>query len=99
MNVISKSRLVRFWEKNLKAEPGLLSFYKTAKKAAWKNFSEVRQAFPSADVYRNCVIFDIGGNKFRLVAKIRYRIGRIYIRQIMTHVEYDKGKWKGDCEC
>ena len=99
MNVVAKSRLVRFWEKNPKAEPGLLTFYKIAKKATWKDFSGVRQTFPSADIYRDCVIFDIGGNKFCLVVKIRYRIGRIYVRHIMTHVEYDRGKWKDDCEC
>lgn len=99
MNIIAKKRFVEFWEKNPQAETGLSAFYRIAKKASWKDFSEVRQTFTSADIYRDCVIFDIGGNKFRLVVKIRYRTGKIYIRHIMTHAEYDKGRWKDDCEC
>lgn len=97
MNVIAKSQLVKFWEKNPQAKLGLDTFYRTARKANWKDFGEIRKDFSSADIYRDCVIFDIAGNKFRLVAKVRYRIGRVYIRRIMTHVEYDKGRWKDDC--
>ncbi len=99
MKIISKRRLREFWLEFPNAEQPLLSWYETVKKVDWKSFSEVRKTFRHADVYRDCVIFDIGGNKFRLITKIRYQKKRIYIRDILTHLGYDKDLWKEDCEC
>lgn len=99
MRIISKRRLREFWLKNPNAEQPLLNWYEAAKKVDWNNFSEVRESFRSADVYRDCVIFDIGGNKFRLITRIRYQKKRVYIRFVLTHSDYDKNLWKEDCEC
>jgi mRNA interferase HigB len=99
MKVISKRRLREFWREYPSAEQPLLSWYEIVKKAEWKNFSDVRESFRHADVYRDCVIFDIGGNKFRLITKIRYKKKRVYIRFVLTHPDYDKDLWKEDCEC
>lgn len=89
----------KFWRKFPSAEKPLLSWYETVKKVDWENFSYVRETFRHADVYRDCVIFDIGGNKFRLITKIRYQKKRVYIRFVLTHSDYDKNLWKEDCEC
>ena len=99
MRVISKRRLQEFWREYPESEKPLLSWYEIVKKSDWKNFSEVRETFRHADVYRDCVIFDIGGNKFRLITKIRYQKKRIYIRFVLNHSDYDKDFWKQDCEC
>jgi len=99
MRIISKRRLREFWLKNPNAEKPILNLYEAAKKVDWNNFSEVRESFRSADVYRDCVIFDIGGNKFRLITRIRYQKKRVYIRFVLTHSDYDKNLWKEDCEC
>lgn len=99
MRIISKRRLREFWRENPSAEKPLLSWFEIVKKADWNSFSDVREDFRSADIYRDCVIFDIGGNKFRLIAKIRYQKKRVYIRFVLTHFEYDKNLWKEDCEC
>ncbi len=99
MRIISKRRLQKFWRKIPSAEKPLLSWYETVKKVDWENFSDVRETFRHADVYRDCVIFDIGGNKFRLITKIRYQKKRVYIRFVLTHSDYDKNLWKEDCEC
>jgi mRNA interferase HigB len=99
MRIISKRRLQEFWRDYPNAEQPLLNWYETAKNADWENFSDVRETFRHADIYRDCVIFDIGGNKFRLVTKIRYQKKRIYIRFVLTHSEYDTDFWKNDCEC
>lgn len=99
MRVISKRRLREFWEDFPEAEQPLSDWYDTARRASWSNFSEVRTTFRRADVYRDCIVFDIGGNKFRLIVKIRYKIQRIYIRFVLTHKEYNKDKWKSDCRC
>lgn len=66
--------------------------------ADWKNFSDVRETFNSADVYRKCVIFNVGGNNYRIIGMVEYEKHLVFIRAIMTHKEYDKEKWKPDCE-
>ena len=54
--------------------------------------------FPSADQVGKCIVFYIGGNKYRLIAIIRgWR--RVYVRFVVTHKEYDRDSWKKDCEC
>lgn len=91
--------MVRFWGKYPDAETSLSNWFNTARFADWTNFADVRRTFRRADIYRDCVIFDVGGNKFRVIVKIRYRSKRIYIRFVLTHSEYDKNSWKEDCEC
>lgn len=97
MRIISKRRLREFWREFPNAEKPLLSWYETVKKVNWESFSDVRDSFRHADVYRDCVIFDVGGNKFRLITRIRYKIKRVYIRFVLTHSDYDKDSWKSDC--
>jgi len=58
------------------------------------NFAELREIFPSADQVTNKTIFNIGGNKYRLIAALHYNRERVYIRAILTHRDYDKGNWK-----
>lgn len=97
MRIISKRRLREFWRKFPIAEQPLLSWYETVKRIDWENFSDVRESFRHADIYRDCAIFDIGGNKFRLITKVRYKKKRVYIRFVSTHSDYDKNLWKDDC--
>ena len=66
--------------------------------ADWNSFAEVRNTFNHADVYGNCTIFDVGGNKYRVIGKIAYKIKVVFIRNVLTHIEYDEGKWKSDCK-
>lgn len=99
MKIITKRRLEEFWLTHTTAEKSLLGWYELVKKANWESFSDVRETFRHADIYRDCVIFDIGGNKFRLITKIRYQKKRVYIRFVLTHSDYDKDLWKEDCEC
>jgi len=60
----------------------------------FRNFVDLRQTFPSADVVGKFTVFDIGGNKVRLIAAIHYNRGKLYIRHVLTHEEYDRGNWK-----
>jgi mRNA interferase HigB len=99
MKIISKRALVEFWGEHAEAEASLLNWYKVAKNCTWENFSDVRKTFRRADTYRDCAIFDVGGNKYQLIVKIRYRTKRVYIRFVLTHSDYDKDSWKEDCEC
>jgi mRNA interferase HigB len=96
MRVISRKKLREFWELYLKARTPLDAWYQVAKRAKWENFAEVRQTFNSADVVGRFVVFNIGGNKYRLIAVIHYNRGKVFIRHVLTHTEYDEGKWKDE---
>ncbi len=72
----------------------VIHWYKIMKLSQFDNFSEVRAVFPNADKVGNVTVFNIGGNKARLIAAIHYNRKRVYIRAVLTHQEYDKSKWK-----
>ena len=59
-----------------------------------ENFAELRRIFPHSDQVDNLTVFNIGGNKARLVAALHYNRRKVYIRAVLTHAEYDAGKWK-----
>ena len=64
----------------------------------WKHPSELKTAFGAADFFGDLTIFDVGGNKYRLIAFVHYRQQIVYIKSILTHKEYDRGNWKhADC--
>lgn len=63
----------------------------------FNSYAELKQTFPSADLFGRCTIFNIGGNKFRLIVAIHYNTHTVYIRNVITHAEYDLNKWKQDC--
>ncbi len=91
MHVITRKRLREFWERHPRAERPLRDWYTVVSHAAWRSTHEVRAAFGSADfVADNRVIFDLGGNKFRLVAIVAYRSQRVFVRFVGTHAEYDR---------
>jgi mRNA interferase HigB len=94
MNVISYKRIREFSSAHRDAESTLTAWYKTAKKASWQNLAELKQVYPSADLVGRYVVFNIRGNKYRLVARIVYRSQTLFVVAVMTHEEYDLGKWK-----
>jgi mRNA interferase HigB len=101
MRVISKSRLKSFWESHnsrADAEKALTVWYKIASKAEWESFAGLRQTFGSADQVGNCVVFDVGNNRYRLIGRVFYpRL--IYVLRVMDHKEYDKTPWAKQCGC
>jgi mRNA interferase HigB len=96
MHIITRSRLVKFWERHPNARTSLLLWYKITVRADWKNFVEVREVFPSADLAGNFTVFNIGGNKYRLITLIDYTYQKVFIRYVLTHSEYDRDDWKKD---
>ncbi|MBD0266266.1 MAG: type II toxin-antitoxin system HigB family toxin [Tolypothrix sp. Co-bin9] len=96
MQVISRSRLVEFWEKYPNAQNSLRSWYKLTTLAEWQNFVDLRQVFTSADQVSNLTVFNIGGNNYRLIALVDYNYQKVFIRHVLTHAEYDKEDWKND---
>jgi mRNA interferase HigB len=94
VRVISFRKLREFYEEHPAAKSSLRHWYTAAASAAWKSLADVRKSFASADVYGKLTIFNIGGNKYRLIASIHYNTARVYVRHVLTHAEYDAGKWK-----
>ena len=94
MRVISEKPLREFWLKHADAQPSLRFWLKAVKSASWKAFSDVRKTFGSADTYKALTIFNIGGNKYRLIVEINYKTQIVYVLEVLTHSEYDKGDWK-----
>ena len=60
----------------------------------WDSPAELRRTFGTADFVGDLTVFDIGGNKYRLIAFVHYRAKAVYIKHVLTHREYDKGDWK-----
>jgi mRNA interferase HigB len=81
-------------KKHADALEPLMHWYRVTKRARWQNLADVREDFAHADVVGEYTVFNIGGNKYRLIATMKYRYQMVYIRQILTHIDYDKGKWK-----
>lgn len=93
MRIIAVSTLREFWARPGRgdAEPPLRTWVHVVRAADWSKPTDVKQMFRSADILRNGrAIFDIGGNKYRLIVAIHYRGKRVYVRFIGTHREYDK---------
>jgi mRNA interferase HigB len=96
MHIISYKKIREFSKKHPKAVNSLKHWYRIVKHEKFETFSDIKSLFPGADIVNNFVIFDVGGNKYRLAAFINYKMKRLFIRHIMTHKEYDKEKWKKD---
>ena len=94
MHVISYKRIREFFSTHRDVESSLTAWYKTTKKANWHSIVELKLVYPSADLVGRYTVFNIGGNKYRLIARIVYRSQTIFVVRIMTHEEYDLGKWE-----
>lgn len=94
MHVISRKKLKEAALRYPEIEPALDAWFRIAKRAFWQNLADVRRTFASADAVEKWTVFNIKGNKYRLITEINYRFRRIYVRKVLTHAEYDQEKWK-----
>ena len=103
MRVISKSRLREFWERPERgdAEGPLRAWYThvSNRTVAWHSWGDVKVEFGSASLVGNCVVFNISGNKYRLITRILYSSQKVFVLKAMSHTEYDEGQWKLECGC
>lgn len=94
MHIITRKALNNFSEKYPEAKGPLDAWYKLVRHAEFRSLMEIREVFPATDDVQGLCVFNIGGNKFRLAAKVEYRWQKVFIRAVMTHDEYDLGAWK-----
>jgi mRNA interferase HigB len=101
MRVISKRRLREFWEKHPNAEEPLQAWWRivTDRDTQWHHIHDVKAMLTGVDGFNlDCgipvVVFNIGGNKYRLVARVLYNFQRVYVKAVLTHAQYETAKWK-----
>jgi mRNA interferase HigB len=90
MNVIKKKTLTAYGLRHVDASSVLVSWRNIFEKTNFSDINAVRATFPTADFADPYTIFNIKGNKYRLITVIHYRYRRVYIREFFTHAEYDK---------
>lgn len=95
--MISRKAFRTFSEKHPEASQALDEFYGKIKRCSPRTMAELRQTFPSADRVGDCIVFNVGGNKYRVIARLNYTHQKVFIRFVLSHAEYNKGKWKSDC--
>jgi mRNA interferase HigB len=103
MCVISKARLKQFWETPGREDAAgpLRAWYShvNSRTVEWHSWGDVKAAFGNASLVGNCAVFNIGGNKYRLVTRILYPSQKVFVLRVMTHAEYNDGRWKDACGC
>jgi mRNA interferase HigB len=101
VRIIKRSTLRAF----ARTEPGALDplrhWYRAVRVANWKSFADIRRMFTTADLVHTrrgaaVVVFDIGGNKYRLIVHVSYPKRKVYVLRIMTHRDYDRQRWKNE---
>lgn len=94
MHIISRKALRQFWEQHPDSQTALARWFKIMQHTDFHSFGDLRATFPTADKVEDWVVFNIGGNKYRLITSIHFNRNKVYIRHVLTHPEYDKGAWK-----
>jgi mRNA interferase HigB len=97
MHVITRKRLKEAATAYRDTATPLDGWFRVTKKAKWESLADVRKVWASADIFGTCTIFNIKGNKYRLIVWIDYRSKRVFIRRVLTHADYSKEGWKSDC--
>jgi mRNA interferase HigB len=94
MRVISNKALREFAERYPVAESPLKAFRQKVERGAFLSFADLREAFVGVDKVGERFVFNIGCNKFRLIAAIQFAAQRLYVKAVLTHADYDEGDWK-----
>lgn len=94
MKLISNRALRQFAAGHTDAEVPLQAWRRLIEKAVFRNFSELRAVFASADKVDDKIVFNIGGNKYRLIASVSFSTQQVFVKAVLTHADYDKGDWK-----
>ncbi len=94
MRIISNSALRSFAEKHPQAAGPLQGWRRVIESNRFGSWAELKAAFNAVDKVDAFTVFDLGGNKYRLIAYIRFDKQILYIKSVLTHRDYDKGTWK-----
>jgi len=90
----SRTKACRFWAQHPDSESALVRWFKILQRYDFASFETLRTTFPTAAKVGDFIVFNIGGNKYRLITAIHFNRRKVYIRSVLTHQEYDRGAWK-----
>jgi mRNA interferase HigB len=94
MRIIKRGALEQFWQKHPDAKASLESWYAVVRSANWRTPADLKQVYHNADLVGRRTVFNIAGNKYRLIARVNYRAQIVFVLHLLTHSEYDQGTWK-----
>lgn len=94
MKLISNRVLREFAVSHTDAEGRLQAWRRMIEAGVFRNFAELRAVFAGADKVGDKIVFNIGGNKYRLVAAVLFSTQQVFVKAVLTHADYDKGDWK-----
>jgi mRNA interferase HigB len=94
LRIVSKKRIRDFSQQFKAAVEPLRHWANVVEESSWTNPGDLKAMFGTADFVGDLTVFDIGGNKYRLIAFVHFRRQIVYIKHILTHKQYDKGDWK-----
>src|SRR2546427_13081455 len=94
MRIIKRGALEEFWQKPPDAKASLESWYAVVRSANWRTPADLKQVYHNADLVGRRTVFNIAGNKYRLIARVNYRSQRVFVLFLLTHGEYSKGTWR-----
>jgi mRNA interferase HigB len=101
MHVISRAAIKAATVRHPSAAGWLEQWWRHATKTRWQSLHDVRLVYPSADQVGRCLVFNACGNRFRLIVSVKYadevQRGTLWVKYFLTHAEYSKSDWKGDC--
>ena len=96
MHLISRKKPRDFSKKHPASKSAIEAWIRVVAKTEWENFAQLRQTFGSVDRVGQFYVFNIGGNKYRIITAIHFNRGKLFVRHVLTHAEYDQDKWKDD---
>lgn len=94
MHIITKKRIIEAKSRYSTCVSALDGWYTVISKNNYSNFAELKKTFNTVDKVNSLYVFDVGGDKLRIIASIHFNRKKVYIRHILTHTEYDTGKWR-----
>jgi mRNA interferase HigB len=99
MRIIGTEHIEVFCRKHAASRRHFDRWLQTVAAAPWKKWADTKQTYARASKAGLCVVFDVQGGAYRLVTRIAYDLEVVSVLSVMTHAEYDKGKWKDECQC
>lgn len=94
MNLIGKELTDEFSKRHANSKVALEAWIDIVERATFKTPVQLKGVFGTADYVKPHTIFDVSGNKYRIIAVINYKLGMVFIKRVLTHAEYDKGEWR-----
>ncbi len=99
MKLNGRDKMAKFGQERSDAKGALKSWAAVIEETAWKNPAEMKQTYRTADLVGSCTVFNIRGGNYRLIARISYKTQIVEVLHVLTHTEYDRDRWKDDCDC